>query len=105
MSDIVDRLRKGTTDGSHLRWTVTDIHIEAADTIETLRAQLAQARNAALGPFKKGELVFYKSEFGDLKAQVNGYVEGWPELVFSDGSICICRPSRVSIRALREEGQ
>ena len=38
MSDIVDRLRAGTTDGSHLRWTVTTIHLEAADDIERLRA-------------------------------------------------------------------
>lgn len=37
MSDLVKRLREGRTDGSDLRWTVTDIHVEAAAEIERLR--------------------------------------------------------------------
>ena len=36
--DIVKRLREGRTEGTDLRWQVTDIHLEAADEIERLRA-------------------------------------------------------------------
>lgn len=43
MTDIVERLRSGTTDGTALTWTVTPIHREAADEIERLRAGLMKA--------------------------------------------------------------
>ena len=39
MSDIVKRLRTGTTDGTNLKWHVTVTHIEAADKIERLREE------------------------------------------------------------------
>lgn len=35
--DIVIRLREGRTNGSYLRWAVTDVHQEAANEIERLR--------------------------------------------------------------------
>ena len=43
MTDIVDRLRGGITDGTQLRWMVTPIHQEAADEITRLRAAVADA--------------------------------------------------------------
>ena len=39
MSDIVERLRTGPTDGTNLKWVVRPIHIESADEIERLRAE------------------------------------------------------------------
>lgn len=44
MSDIVERLREGRTDGTALRWAVTDIHREAADEIERLRAEVERLK-------------------------------------------------------------
>lgn len=41
-SEIVDRLREGKTPGSHLRWQVTPLHIEAADHIEALERKVAE---------------------------------------------------------------
>jgi hypothetical protein len=38
---LVERLREGRTNGTALRWTVTPIHLEAAQAIAELRAQLA----------------------------------------------------------------
>ena len=35
--DLVVRLREGRSEGSHLRWVVTPIHLEAAAEIERLR--------------------------------------------------------------------
>lgn len=43
MSDILERLRTGSTDGTALRWSVTPVHIEAADEIEKLRAERDEA--------------------------------------------------------------
>lgn len=43
MIDIVKRLREGRTDGTGLRWMVTDEHREAADEIERLRKALSSA--------------------------------------------------------------
>jgi hypothetical protein len=43
MTDIVRRLREGRTDGTDLRWDVTDVHREAADEIERLHAALKVA--------------------------------------------------------------
>lgn len=37
--DIVERLENGLTAGTPLRWTVTDIHREAASEITRLRAE------------------------------------------------------------------
>lgn len=49
--------------------------------------------------FKEGELIFYDNkELGRLDGQFKGYVEGWCELKFNDGSTAIVRPSRVSPR-------
>ena len=42
MSDIVKRLREGRTDGTDLRWSVTDVHLEAAAEIARLRAEVEQ---------------------------------------------------------------
>jgi hypothetical protein len=39
MTDVVERLREGRTDGTVLRWSVTDIHREAAAEIEWLRKE------------------------------------------------------------------
>jgi hypothetical protein len=36
-TDLVTRLREGRMDGTGLRWSVTDIHREAADEIARLR--------------------------------------------------------------------
>lgn len=44
--DLVTRLREGRTNGTALRWQVFAIHLEAADEIERLTAQLAEARQA-----------------------------------------------------------
>jgi hypothetical protein len=41
MTTISKRLREGRTDGTALRWTVTPIHREAADTIDALVAALS----------------------------------------------------------------
>ena len=56
MTDIVERLREGRTDGTALRWSVTDIHHEAASEIERLRlaftelnAEVCQRLGKALG--------------------------------------------------------
>lgn len=56
MTDIVERLRSGTTDGTALTWTVTPIHREAADEIERLRKDNADllilvdiTKDAAMG--------------------------------------------------------
>jgi len=38
--DIVKRLREGRTNGTDLRWSVTDAHREAATEIERLREVL-----------------------------------------------------------------
>lgn len=40
--DLVTRLREGRTNGTDLRWRVTDTHIEAADEIERLRHIIRQ---------------------------------------------------------------
>lgn len=48
-SDILNRLRGGKTDGSNHRWTVTPIHLEAADEIELLRIALLSQETEALG--------------------------------------------------------
>jgi len=40
MSDIVHRLLTGTTDGTALTWTVTEIHTEAAREITRMRDAL-----------------------------------------------------------------
>ncbi len=40
-TDLIARLREGRTTGSHLRWTVTDIHREAADAIAALQEVLS----------------------------------------------------------------
>lgn len=74
---------------------------EAAESeLTTLRARLAKMEEA-LEPFKAGDLVFYDNEERGwlLNGQFKSYVEGWYELVFSDGSTAIVRPSRVSPRA------
>ena len=42
--DIVTRLREGRSNGSNHRWTVTNIHREAADEIERLRAEVDRLR-------------------------------------------------------------
>ncbi len=42
---LVTRLREGRTNGTSLRWSVTDIHREAADRIEALEAWKAEARD------------------------------------------------------------
>lgn len=36
--DLVTRLREGRSNDSNLQWTVTSVHIEAADEIDRLRA-------------------------------------------------------------------
>jgi protein tyrosine phosphatase len=41
---LVMRLREGRTNGSYLRWTPSKTHIEAADAIEALTAELREAR-------------------------------------------------------------
>ena len=46
MATISERLREGRTNGTDLRWMVTDIHREAADTIDALVAVLKPAREA-----------------------------------------------------------
>lgn len=38
--DIVVRLREGRSNGTDLRWTVTQVHREAADEIEQLRNRI-----------------------------------------------------------------
>jgi hypothetical protein len=57
MIDLVKRLREGRTDGTQLRWQVTDTHREAANKIESItrerdvafaeRALAREARYAA----------------------------------------------------------
>lgn len=51
-----------------------------------------------MSAFKLGDLVYYggKEHPQRLVAQFLGYVEGWCELRFADGSTAIVRPSRVS---------
>lgn len=44
MTDIRKRLREGRTDGTDLRWTVTEVHREAADEIDRLLAERDEAR-------------------------------------------------------------
>lgn len=47
--DLKQRLREGRTIGSDLRWTVTDIHREAADRIAELEEAIAKAVRHAEG--------------------------------------------------------
>jgi hypothetical protein len=65
MATISERLREGRTDGTALRWTVTPIHREAADTIDALVEALSgmlanpdkasrEAARAALAAVRKG---------------------------------------------------
>ena len=51
--DLVIRLREGRTNGSHLRWAVTDVHQEAADEIERLRMLIAAARREGAEEMRK----------------------------------------------------
>ena len=63
MTDIVTRLRAGTTDGTSLTWAVTDIHQEAADQIERLRAENEDLKTSVIafcGPWAAR----YASEWG-----------------------------------------
>jgi hypothetical protein len=52
MTDIKTRLREGRTDGSNLRWTVGEIHIEAADTIASLERRVEELE----GEVKQGAM-------------------------------------------------
>lgn len=47
MATISERLREGRTNGTALRWHVTDVHIEAADTIDALVAALERIQRVA----------------------------------------------------------
>lgn len=49
---ISERLREGRTEGTDLRWHVTDVHREAADVIDALVAALERAANEG----QKGQL-------------------------------------------------
>ena len=53
--DIVTQLREGRTPGTHLRFTVSDLNIKAADEIERLR----NLYNASVEDFEKelGKLI------------------------------------------------
>jgi hypothetical protein len=53
-----------------------------------------------MNEFKAGDEVLYKNPIIGNKydAVVLNMVEGWPELIFRDGSTCIVRPSRVEHR-------
>lgn len=42
---ISERLREGRTEGTDLRWHVTDVHREAADVIDALVAALERLRS------------------------------------------------------------
>jgi hypothetical protein len=72
-----------------------------------LEAALAAARpftaECAKGEFSAGQAVIY-TPFGEegFHANFEGYVEGWPNLRFKDGSTCIVRPSRVIGTAIKE---
>lgn len=46
MDDLIKRLREGRTTGSNLRWTVTDIHREAAAALAEAQAEIARLRGA-----------------------------------------------------------
>lgn len=77
-SDIVQRLRKGITDGSHLRWTVTPDHLEAADEIELLRIALLSQEREALGYLKavgslQAEIESNALRIAELEADVTRY--------------------------------
>lgn len=55
MSDIVTRLREGRSTGTALRWTVTDVHREAADEILRLQKLVEEMGNLlewAVGVFE-----------------------------------------------------
>jgi len=53
MSDLewplVIRLREGRSNGSHLTWRVTDIHLEAADALAARDAEIAALRETMQG--------------------------------------------------------
>ncbi len=42
--DLIKRLREGRTEDSHLRWQVTDVHLEAAAALEAKDAEIEQLR-------------------------------------------------------------
>lgn len=44
--DLIARLREGRTNGTELRWQVTDIHLEAANVLEQQARALEVARKA-----------------------------------------------------------
>ena len=68
---------------------------EAGYDAETLLAVMEQG---VAGGFKPGDFVHLNGSKSRRNGQVREIVEGWPEVVFSDGSAFCCRPSTLSLR-------
>lgn len=68
---------------------VLDLYRSGADE-ETMLAALSEG---LAGGFKPGDFVYYEGAGLRWKGQVKAIVEGWPEVVFADGSTAYCRPS------------
>ena len=49
---IVEQLREGKTNGSHLRWNVTAIHLKSADLIERLKAYTEHEPDCPSGGYR-----------------------------------------------------
>lgn len=57
-----------------------------------------------MSELKKGDLVNYRLGDTNFRAQVYGFVEGWPELLFADGSTAVVPPSKAIPRS-QDEGR
>jgi hypothetical protein len=68
MDDLVKRLTEGRTTGSNLRWTVTDIHREAAVALTEAQATIARLE-AALEFYAPKEVDGIKFAGGDDAGQ------------------------------------
>lgn len=91
MSDIVERLRHADIHSQQRVWG-SRIFGEAADCIESLRAELAKARNAVLEEAAKTvETMTFPDGGNPLEAGI-----------ILAGKI-VCRNAAAAIRALREE--
>ena len=79
MNTIQERLREGRTENTDLRWHVTDIHREAADTIDELVAvlrrvvvQTGEYEREYHGSRPRSELWDSVADAKDLLAELEG---------------------------------
>lgn len=90
-TDIVNRLREGSTDGTELKWAVTEVHLEAADELERLREQ-SQWRPISSAPKDEWLLGFCINHDATLPV-VMIRARGMNKGVFSTSDDGVCFPT------------